>query len=136
REFELGSFVGVVRCGAVDALDVLAARGCLDGGLLGRELGELVTEGTVKPNRLAQALTAAADTGAYGTVWSVLAPALPAVLAGAGGRGTGELVALAADCARRSSARGPIPEVTEAAARPGTARLVKEARALRDILAG
>ncbi|MEU1509436.1 DUF6493 family protein [Kitasatospora sp. NPDC005748] len=134
--YGLGARFPEDRTAAVDALLVLAARGCLDGGLLGRELGELVTEGTVKPNRLAQALTAAADTGAYGTVWSVLAPALPAVLAGAAGRGTGELVALAADCARRSSARGPIPEVTEAAARPGTARLVKEARALRDILAG
>ncbi|MFF2655873.1 DUF6493 family protein [Kitasatospora sp. NPDC058032] len=123
------------RAAAVDALLVLAARGDLDGALLGRELGELVTLGTVKPVRLAQALTAAADTGAHATVWSVLAAALPSLLAGEAPRGAADLLALAADTARRSAARGPIPEVTATAARPGTSRLVKESRTLRDLLA-
>ncbi|MEV0532387.1 DUF6493 family protein [Kitasatospora sp. NPDC050463] len=134
--YGLGARFPEDRTAAVDALLVLAARGDLDGALLGRELGVLVTEGTVKPSRLAQALAVAAATGAYGTVWSVLAPALPAVLPGAPVRGTADLVAVAADCARRSAARGPIAEVGEAAAGPGASRLVKEARALRDVLAG
>ncbi|MFC5663272.1 DUF6493 family protein [Kitasatospora misakiensis] len=122
------------RTAAVDALLVLAARGDLDGALLGRELGELVALGTVKPNRLAHALATAAETGAYATVWSVLAPALPALLGGEALRGTADLLAVATDAARRSGARGPVPEVTTTAARPGAARLVKEARALRDVL--
>ncbi|MGV9264692.1 DUF7824 domain-containing protein [Kitasatospora sp. NPDC003701] len=134
--YGLGARFPEDRTAAVDALLVLAARGDLDGALLGRELGALVTEGTVKPSRLAQALAAAADTGAYGTVWSVLAPALPAVLSGAPVRGTADLVAVAGDCARRCSARGPVAEVTRAAAGAGASRLVKEARALRDVLAG
>ncbi|WP_405007258.1 DUF6493 family protein [Kitasatospora purpeofusca] len=124
------------RTAAVDALLVLAARGDLDGALLGRELGELVTLGTVKPNRLAHALATAADTGAYATVWLVLAPALPALLGGEALRGTVDVLAVATDAARRSGARGPVEEVTATAARTGAARLVKEARALRDVLAG
>ncbi|MEV6978590.1 DUF6493 family protein [Kitasatospora sp. NPDC093806] len=124
------------RTAAVDALLVLAARGDLDGAVLGRELGELVALGTVKPNRLAESLTGAAATGAYRTVWSLLGPALPALLGGEVLRGTAELLAVAADAARRCGARGPIPEVTAVAGRPGSGRLVKEARALREVLAG
>ncbi|MBV6697890.1 hypothetical protein KV557_12225 [Kitasatospora aureofaciens] len=124
------------RTAAVDALLVLAARGHLDGALLGRELGALVDCGAVKPTRLSRALALAAGTGAYGTVWSVLAPALPALLTGDQTvRGLGDLVALAADCARRTGARGPIEEVTATAAKGGSGRVVKEARALRDVLA-
>ncbi|MFB6891106.1 hypothetical protein ACFCX4_17565 [Kitasatospora sp. NPDC056327] len=123
------------RTAAVDALLVLAARGDLDGALLGRELGELVGHGTVKPNRLADSLATAAGTGAYRTVWSVLATALPPLLAGEAPRGTVDLVAVAAEAARRCGARGPLPEVTATAGRPGAGRLVKEARALRDTLA-
>ncbi|MBP0448095.1 hypothetical protein J5Y04_00835 [Kitasatospora sp. RG8] len=134
--YGLGARFPEDRTAAVDALLVLAARGDLDGALLGRELGELVACGTVKPNRLLAALTTAAGTGAYATVWSVLAPALPALLAGESVRGTADLVAVAADAARRCSARGPIPEVSAVAARAGSGRLVKEARSLRDVLAG
>ncbi|MFJ1931391.1 MULTISPECIES: DUF6493 family protein [unclassified Kitasatospora] len=126
------------RTAAVDALLVLAARGDLDGAQLGRELGALVDCGAVKLNRLAAALALAAGTGAYGTVWSVLEPALPALLGGEGtpARGLGDLLALAADCARRTRTRGPVAEVTATAEQGGSSRLVKEARALRDVLAG
>ncbi|MFJ8471605.1 DUF6493 family protein [Kitasatospora sp. NPDC094011] len=125
------------RTGAVDALLVLAGRGQLDGGLLGRELGELVTRGTVKPTRLVAALGQAAGTGAYGTVWSVLRAAVPGLLGAAdpSARGLGDLLALATDCARRTRARGPLAEVTAAAGRGGVGRVAKEARALRDVLA-
>jgi hypothetical protein len=142
------------RAAAVDALLVLAARGDLDGGRLGRELAVLVRAGSVKPNRLSESLRAAADTGAYGTVWSVLATALPGLLVGTPVRGTAELLALATDCARRSGARAPeapadaavsdvsvldvsvLEAVGEVAGRGGSSRLVKEARALRELLGG
>ncbi|MFD0530792.1 hypothetical protein ACFQ1I_35695 [Kitasatospora arboriphila] len=124
------------RTAAVDALLVLAARGDLDGALLGHEIAELVALGPVKPNRLTESLRAAADTGAHGTVWSVLVAALPRLLAGEPPRGVGELLAVAADCARRCAARGPIPEVTALAARGGSSRAVREAAALQEVLAG
>ncbi|GGR04503.1 DUF7824 domain-containing protein [Kitasatospora griseola] len=124
------------RTAAVDALLLLAARGDLDGPLLGRELAELLLIGAVKANRLTDALRAVAATGAYGTVWSALAAALPQLLTTVPARGTGELLAVAADCARRSGARGPIAEVSAAAERGGASRVVKEARALREVLAG
>lgn len=126
------------RTAAVDALLVLAARGDLDGALLGRELGVLVAGGTVMAGRLGAALTLAAETGARATVWSVLGPALPGLLGEAdpSTRGLGDLIALAADCARRTGARGPLAEVTAVAERAGSGRVVKEARALRDVLAG
>ncbi|MFI9326768.1 DUF6493 family protein [Kitasatospora sp. NPDC052868] len=135
--YGLGARFPEDRTAAVDALLVLAARGDLDGGLLGRELAALVAAGTVLPSRLGQALAAAAQTGAYGTVWSVLAPALPGLLVlDPAPRGLGDVVAVAADCARRTGARGPVEEVARVAARAGSSRLVKEARALRDVLAG
>ncbi|MFC8448086.1 DUF6493 family protein [Kitasatospora sp. NPDC057223] len=132
--YGLGARFPEDRAAAVDALLVLAARGDLDGALLGRELAELVRVGAVKTNRLAEALRGAADTGAYGTLWSVLAAALPGLLAGEAARGSGELLVIAADCARRSTARGAIAEVTAVAGRGGSSRLVKEARALREVL--
>ncbi|GHF32978.1 hypothetical protein GCM10018790_08250 [Kitasatospora xanthocidica] len=136
--YGLGARHAEDRTAAVDALLVLAARGELDGGLLGRELGGLVACGTVLAGRLGAALAMAAETGARATVWSVLGPALPGLLGEAGPsvRGLGDLIALAADCARRTGARGPVAEVTATAARAGSGRVVKEARALRDVLAG
>ncbi|WP_371501014.1 DUF6493 family protein [Kitasatospora sp. NBC_00374] len=131
----LGAPAGAARTAAVDALLVLAARGDLDGQLLGSGLAALVRRGVVKANRAAAALRSAADTGAYRTVWSVLAPALPGLLADRPVHAAGELLALGADCARRCAARGPIAEVTGLAAGGGSSRLVKEARALRDVLA-
>ncbi|MGW7445597.1 DUF7824 domain-containing protein [Kitasatospora sp. NPDC054795] len=136
--YGLGARHAEDRTAAVDALLVLAARGDLDGALLGRELGALVACGTVPAGRLGAALTTAAETGARATVWSVLAAALPGLLGEAdpSTRGLGDLIALAADCARRTGARGPVAEVTAAAERGGAGRVVKEARALRDVLAG
>lgn len=132
----LGSAAADDRTGAVDALLVLAARRDLDAGLLGRELGELTVCGTVKTNRLAASLSLAADTGARRTVWAILAAALPGLLASPepAPRGLGDLLAVAADCARRAPGREPIAEVSDLAARPGSSRAVKAARALRDIL--
>jgi hypothetical protein len=76
----------------VDALLVLAARRQLDGGLLGRQLEALLTYGWPDTNRASDSLRAAAETGAYATVWSVLEAALPGLLHGTAIRGVGELL--------------------------------------------
>ncbi|GGN31430.1 DUF7825 domain-containing protein [Streptomyces fuscichromogenes] len=133
------------RLAAVDALLVLAARGQLDAERLGADLGQLVRRGAVKPLRLAESARTAAATGANTTIWEMLRHTLPILLAGlstegtAGApgtvRGLGELLSVAADCAERSGARGELPHLTGAAARRGSARLVVQARRLRDALA-
>ncbi|MFD4601271.1 DUF6493 family protein [Streptomyces sp. NPDC058464] len=132
------------RLAAVDALLVLAARGQLDAERLGDDLGRLVRLGAVKPLRLAESARTAAATGANATIWEMLRHTLPVLLAdlasggtpGAAGatRGLGELLSIAADCAERSGARGELPHLSGAAARPGSARLVVQARRLRDAL--
>ncbi|MGW2764808.1 DUF7824 domain-containing protein [Streptomyces sp. NPDC001275] len=130
------------RLAAVDALLVLAARGQLDAARLGVDLGELVRHGAVKPLRLAESLRTAASTGAYATVWGLLGHALPPLLSdlaadGPAGpvRGLGDLLAVAAECAERSGARGDLPHLARAADRRGSSRLVAEARRLRGALA-
>ncbi|MGW3513080.1 hypothetical protein [Streptomyces sp. NPDC000994] len=126
----------------MDALLVLAARGQLDAARHGADLGELVRHGAVKPLRLAESLRTAASTGAYATVWGLLGHALPPLLSdlaadGPAGpvRGLGDLLAVAAECAERSGARGELPHLARAADRRGSSRLVAEARRLRGALA-
>ncbi|MEU8788411.1 DUF6493 family protein [Streptomyces sp. NPDC048643] len=130
------------RLAAVDALLVLAARGDLDAGRLGSDLGELVERGALKPSRLAESIRTAAATGAYATVWSVSRALLPRLLSGlaadASGpgpvRGLGDLLAVAADCAERSGARGALDHLSRAAERRGSSRVVVQARRLRTAL--
>ncbi|WP_240555311.1 DUF6493 family protein, partial [Streptomyces albus] len=119
---------------AVDAMLVLAARGQLDAAGLGRDVAELAGLRRLKPKRVVAALREAARTGADGTVWAVLSGALPGLLAGGPGPFGGALLALAADCAERSGARGAIPEIDELAARKGSSQLLKEARRLKAAL--
>ncbi|MEV4192649.1 hypothetical protein AB0J65_14815, partial [Streptomyces toxytricini] len=93
--------------------------------------------GKVKPNRLADAARTPDAHGAYGLTWTLLAQALPALLAGgAGARGAGEVLAVAADCAERCGAAGPVPEgLAGAAERAGSSQLAVQARRLRAALA-
>ncbi|MFC8537860.1 DUF6493 family protein [Streptomyces sp. NPDC057249] len=128
--YGLGARDAEDRLAAVDALLVLAARGRLDAALLGRELAGLLGRESVKPNRLADAARTAAETGAYGTVLSVLAPVLPALLARERApRGLSDLLAVAAECAEHSGPpeTGPVPGLAETAARGGTTQLVRQA---------
>jgi hypothetical protein len=126
----------------VDALLVLAARGQLDAGRLGTDIGELVQRGALKRSRLAESIRTAAATGAYATVWSVLRDLLPALLAdlaadgtsGGAVRGLGELLVLAADCAERSGARGDLAHLAGIAGRRGSSKVVTQARRLRTAL--
>ncbi|WP_405857068.1 DUF6493 family protein [Streptomyces sp. NBC_01515] len=129
------------RLAAVDALLVLAARGQLDVDRLGADLGELVRSGAVKPSRLAESVRTGAATGANATIWGILRHTLAALLADLDGdakpahaRGLGDLLAVAAECAERSGARGELPYLAQTAARSGSSRLVTQARRLRSAL--
>ncbi|MEV0450469.1 DUF6493 family protein [Streptomyces sp. NPDC050600] len=123
------------RLTAVDAFLVLASRGELDAAAVGGRLALLMAEGTVKPNRLADATRTAAATGAYGTVWAVLAELLPGLLAAPKPpRGLGELLAVAAECVERCGAGGSLPGLAEAAARAGSSQAVTQARRLLSAL--
>ncbi|GAA3927136.1 DUF6493 family protein [Streptomyces gulbargensis] len=133
--FGLGCVDADDRLRAVDALLVLAARGELDAPGLGEEVAWLVTEGSMKPNRLADAVRTAAATGAYGTVWAVLAAALPGLLgAQKPVRGLGEVLAVAADCAERCGVTGEVPGLADVARAKGSSQLVTQARRLLNAL--
>ncbi|MPY31772.1 hypothetical protein FNH09_10880 [Streptomyces adustus] len=137
--YGLGARHAEDRLAAVDALLVLAARGELDAARLGADLAELVRGAAVKPQRLADSLRTAAATGANATIWGLLGRALPPLLAdlptaGTAGRGLGELLTVASECAERSGARGDLPHLAQAAARRGSSRLVTQARRLRSAL--
>ncbi|QES47168.1 hypothetical protein DEJ50_04245 [Streptomyces venezuelae] len=151
--YGLASAHAADREAAVRALLDLAAGGRLDGELLGREIAALVLLGTAGLPVVTASLAAAAGppgappgtpggvvaAGAV-AVWPVLAAALEPLLAalrtGTLRRAHPALLELAADCAQRCAARGPIAEVTALAQRPGSAQSVRAARRLRDLLAG
>ncbi|WP_198942321.1 DUF6493 family protein [Streptomyces sp. CB02261] len=133
--FGLGCVDADDRLRAVDAMLVLASRGELNARRLGAELAWLVAEGSVKPNRLADAARTAADTGAYGTVWTVLAAMLPGPLSAATPvRGLGEVLAVAADCVERCGARDEPAGLDALASGRGSTQLVVQARRLRNAL--
>jgi hypothetical protein len=114
----------------VDALLVLAARGQLDTALLGRQLETLLRARIITANRVAAALRAAAETGAYGTVWAVIEAALPGLLRDTPIRGAELFLSLAVECVSRCGAKGEIAEVAAVAARGGSSQAVKNARLL------
>ncbi|MGW3294808.1 hypothetical protein ACWC9S_12620 [Streptomyces xiamenensis] len=122
------------RAVAVDALLALAAGRRLDGATLGAELAARARQGEVKLSRVVPALREAAGSGAYREIWEAVAAALPSTLADPPHR-LADLVALGTECAAWAGAGGEIPALTEYAARPGSTRLLAEARRLRDILA-
>ncbi|MFE5944123.1 DUF6493 family protein [Streptomyces sp. NPDC056480] len=133
--FGLGCQDADDRLRAVDALLVLAARGDLDARLLGTELAWLVVEGSVKPNRLADALRTTAATGAYGTVWAVLEPLLPELLGTEKPvRGLGEVLAVAADCVERCGARGEVAGLDAMASARSASQFVVQAKRLSGAL--
>ncbi|MGW1509690.1 DUF7824 domain-containing protein [Streptomyces sp. NPDC002394] len=136
--FGLGCVDADDRLRAVDAVLVLASRGDLDARGLGSELAWLVAEGSVKPNRLADAARTAAATGAYGTVWAVLAAMLPGLLEQATTakpvHGLGEVLAVAADCVERCGAGGELAGLEALASGRGSSQLLAQARRLLDAL--
>ncbi|MGW0669525.1 DUF7824 domain-containing protein [Streptomyces sp. NPDC002746] len=134
--YGLGARYPEDRLSAVDALLVLAARGQLDAALLGGELNVLIDRELVKPARLASSAAAAADTGAYRTVLSVLVPVLSALLSRERApRGLSDLLAVAAECAERCGPQetGPIAGLATTAARGGSTQLVRQAARLQAV---
>lgn len=117
-----------------DALLVLAAQGQLDPELFAAQTQALLRRDWSTPTRAVTVLRTAAETGAWATIWSILRPALPPLLRPTPINGAGALLALAAECAAHSGAKGAIPEVDEMAARKGSSQTVKNARLLRDVL--
>jgi hypothetical protein len=109
----------------MDGLLVLAARGQLNTGLLGRILETQLRSGAVEANRVAGSLRATAETGAYGTVWAVLEAALPGLLRDTPVKSAAMFLALAADCVSRCGAKGEITEVSAVAGRRGSSLTVK-----------
>ncbi|GGN62311.1 hypothetical protein GCM10010112_20330 [Actinoplanes lobatus] len=124
------------RVAAVDAFLDLAARGVLDGALVGRELVALHRAEIVVLKRVADALGEAARAGAAAHAWAALRELVPAVLAAATpGAGAPDLLLTAESVAAAVRATEEIPEVTAVAARGGRTRLVTEATRLARTLA-
>ncbi|WP_433731685.1 hypothetical protein ACQP0C_07000 [Nocardia sp. CA-129566] len=113
------------RAAGVDALVALAAADELRPELLARALPE-----RAPTRRLASSLL---DTrralGAHRT-WPLLAAILPVLFASNPTPGLPDVVASAADCARKSGARGDLPGLDAVLRRGGASRLAAAARAL------
>jgi hypothetical protein len=118
----------------VDTLLVLAARGQLDTGLLGRQLETLLRARMIHANRVAASLRTAAETGAYGTVWAVIEAALPGLLRETPLKEAAVFLSLAVECVSRCEAKGEIAVVVAVAERGGSSQTAKNARSLRDAL--
>jgi hypothetical protein len=119
------------RLAAADAFVDLAARGVLDGALVGHELAALQRSGALVLKRVADALTTALQAGAAAEVWAVLRVLLPTMLTvPKPAAGTPDLLSLAESAAAATQATDDIPEVTALAARPGRSRLATEAARL------
>ncbi|WP_329521481.1 DUF7824 domain-containing protein [Spirillospora sp. NBC_01491] len=126
------------RAGATDALLAFCGRGRLPSAELGAAVAMLSAQGTVKINRVTQALGAAAEAGAHGAVHTVVAAALPGLLPAPGARpaaGLADLLALGTRTAEATGARGVVAGLAEVAGRGGSGRLAKEAGRLHRTLA-
>ncbi|MEU7905595.1 DUF6493 family protein [Actinoplanes sp. NPDC049118] len=121
------------RAAAVDAFLILAARDEPFAAAAGADLGDLCGDGIVKLNRVVLALADAHRAGASAAVWEVLAAAIPLLLPRAP-RGLPDLLELASRVAVETGARGEIAQLAAVAGRPGSTRLIKEARRLRAVL--
>ncbi|MET8829555.1 DUF6493 family protein [Streptomyces sp. NPDC004610] len=126
------------RLAVIDAVLTLAARGTLDAARLGADLAELLAQGAVKANRVADALGTTVSAGAPATAWSIGAALLPPLLTATAPppRGTGDLLAALAGGAEACGARADAPWLADLAARRGSGRLVTEARRLHQTLTG
>lgn len=119
------------RLPVVDALALLAARGELDGDLVGRELAALVSADLIVLRRVVGALAELSRAGAHRAVWFIAAALIPVLLSRPEVRpGTPDLLALATTAADATGIRATNPVLEAVAARDGGSRLVTEARRL------
>ncbi|MFI9508919.1 hypothetical protein [Nocardia sp. NPDC052566] len=117
------------RTAAVDALVILVSREELRPDLLARSI-QLPLTGKRLAGSLQDTLIA---LGAHRT-WQLLEPMLPVLLTATKTNGLVDVLAIAAETARRTGASGDIPGLDAIIARGGSSRLVTEARALADVL--
>jgi hypothetical protein len=116
---------------AADTFVDLAARGVLDGSLVGRELTGLFEAGSLFLKRVADAFGHALAAGAATDVWTTLREMLPVLLsAPKSAAGLPDLLLIAEAAAAASGASDDVPELTSVAGRPGRSRLVTEAARL------
>ncbi|MFC4063483.1 hypothetical protein [Actinoplanes subglobosus] len=124
--YALGARDAADRVAAVDAFLTLPAHA----GPVGAALGDLCSDGTVKLNRVAAALTGVHQAGA---VWQLLAAAILPLLATTP-RGLPDLLELATHVATALDIRADLPHLADLARRPGNTRLLREARRLQAAL--
>ncbi|MGV9409682.1 hypothetical protein ACWDOP_07180 [Nocardia sp. NPDC003693] len=117
------------RTAGVDALVSLAAAGELQPHLLVKCLRPET------PNkRLAGSLREAVSALGPHRAWPIIDAFLPVLLGEGGTNGLADVLAVAADCARRCGATADYPALHPLADRRGTTRLAAEARTLREVL--
>ncbi|MFI6453849.1 DUF6493 family protein [Streptosporangium amethystogenes] len=122
---------------AVPPLLRMAAGGDLPAEAVGRQLALLIRRTGAETRPLLASLTEAAHRGGHEQVWQILVSMLPVLLPGEGERPTvvhSEAVALAADVAAWTGARGDIPIVSAHAASGRGSRFARECARLRDRL--
>ncbi|BCY12577.1 DUF6493 family protein [Actinoplanes sp. L3-i22] len=131
--YGLAARFDVDRVAAVDAFLTLAGRPEPFAAAVGAELGALGRDNVIKLLRVAPALADAERAGASHAVWAVLATALP-ILLPAAPRGLADLLEVATRAATAVGARAELPGLAAVADRTGGARVIREARRLRDVL--
>ncbi|MFI1990244.1 DUF6493 family protein [Actinoplanes sp. NPDC020271] len=121
------------RVAATDAFLTLAARPEPFAAAVGGALADLGADGVLKMSRVVPALAEVHRAGASVALWEALATALPTLLPAAP-HGLPDLLELCSQVARAVHARTEIAGLADVASRPGTTRLIKEARRLQTVL--
>jgi hypothetical protein len=138
--YGLGARHAPDRIAALDALLAIAASDtgdtpAFDAPGFGAQLGQMVATRLVLLSRLVPSLRDAAQT-APTVVWQLVSAALPTVLPlTTVPRGLPDLLTLAAETATATGAHAPVPGLADLASRPGSSRLLVEARRLQRALA-
>lgn len=118
-----------------DAFVDLAARGILDGTLIGRELAVLHKSNVLTLKRMADTFTQILQAGAATEVWAVLREYLPTVLSDPKPPvGTPDLLLIAESAAAAANAHDDIPELTALATRTTRNRVTTESARLHRTL--
>lgn len=122
---------------AADACLTLAARtdSPWDASATGAVLAGLVALDRVKTTRVVDSLKQVAGAGAYAASWDLMTGFLPPLLAAERRpAGFGDLLAIAAESAARSGARGLLPGLEPFAKAKGSSRIAVEGKRLHTVL--
>ncbi|MEV0584157.1 hypothetical protein [Nonomuraea sp. NPDC050310] len=125
--------------GAIPLILTLAAADDLPAEAMGRQIALMLRRTWLEVRPAITALTQLAEAGGHHAVWRILGTLLPALLPGPGQRATvthSELVALAADVALWTDARGELPVIAQHAGSRRTTRFAHECRRLHAQLTG